>query len=245
MIVVWFSCGAASAVAAKLTLERYTDVRVVNSPVIEEDPDNRRFLADVEEWLGVKVESALNSRYPSASAREVWERRSFMSSPYGAPCTMELKKAARQQYEAVHKVDYHVLGFTADERARHEKFILTERDNVLPVLIEAGITKADCMKIIRDAGIALPAIYSKGFPNANCVGCVKATSPTYWNLVRREYPEVFADRAEQSSRLGVKLVRYKNQRIQLTELPPDAVGRPLRSFDIPDCGIFCEEASDV
>ena len=35
MIAVWFSCGAASAVAAKLTIERYGathDIRVVNNP---------------------------------------------------------------------------------------------------------------------------------------------------------------------------------------------------------------------
>ena len=54
-IAVWFSCGAASAVAAKLTLERWgnsCNVRIINNPVAEEDPDNRRFLADVEQWLG-------------------------------------------------------------------------------------------------------------------------------------------------------------------------------------------------
>lgn len=38
MIAVWFSCGAASAVAAKRAVELYGDqVRVVNNPVIEED----------------------------------------------------------------------------------------------------------------------------------------------------------------------------------------------------------------
>ena len=49
LVVVWFSCGAASAVAAKKSVERwggYADVRVVNNPVAEEHPDNRRFLED-------------------------------------------------------------------------------------------------------------------------------------------------------------------------------------------------------
>ena len=61
MIVVWFSCGVASAVAAKLTIEKYStqEVRVVNSPVIEEDLDNVRFLNDVEKWLGVEIEQAM------------------------------------------------------------------------------------------------------------------------------------------------------------------------------------------
>ena len=35
---------------------------------------------------------------------------------------------------------------------------------------------------------------------------LQATSPTYWNLVRRTHPESFQQRAEQSRGLGVKLV---------------------------------------
>ena len=159
--------------------------------------------------------------------------------PHGAPCTVELKKRARQQWEKDNYVDWHVLGFTDDERSRHDRFVMTERSNVLPILINANMTKNDCADMIRAAGINLPEIYSKGFPNANCIGCVKATSPTYWNLVRKEFPEVFDQRAEQSRRLGAKLVRVKNKRLFLDELDPNAKGRPLKVM--PDCGLFCEE----
>jgi hypothetical protein len=50
-IAVWFSCGAASAVAAKKTIEIYGathNIRVVNNPIKEEHPDNQRFLKDVQ-----------------------------------------------------------------------------------------------------------------------------------------------------------------------------------------------------
>ena len=73
-IAVWFSCGAASAVAAKLIVDAYgTDntVHIVNNPIVEEDEDNRRFLKDIEQWLGVPVEQAVNSKYPNASCVEV------------------------------------------------------------------------------------------------------------------------------------------------------------------------------
>jgi hypothetical protein len=240
MIAVWFSCGAASAVAAKLTLEKYVDVRVINNPVIEEDEDNERFLSDAETWLGVKIERATNIKYPSCSARDVWQDRRFMSGPLGAPCTIELKKRARQEWERINNPDWHVLGFTIDERHRFDRFVLSERNNVLPVLIDAGLTKQDCLNIILAAGIKPPRIYEKGFPNANCIGCVKATSPTYWSLVRKEYPEIYADRAAQSRELGVRLVRYKNKRMFLDELPEGATGRPLKNMQV-DCGIFCEE----
>lgn len=241
-IVVWFSCGAASAVAAKKTIELYGNthiIRVVNSFIAEEDADNQRFLNDIEKWLGIKIESAINPRYESGSAAEVWEKRKFMFGPKGAPCTLELKKEARYYWEKNNKADHHVLGFTFDEVDRHNNFTLSERQ-LLPVLISLRITKGDCFKILKDAGIELPRIYSLGFPNANCIGCVKATSPTYWNLVRKTYPDVYQSRMIQSDRLGAKLVRYKGKRISLAELPIDAKGRPLKNMNY-ECGIFCEE----
>lgn len=242
-IVCWFSCGAASAVAAKKTIELYGNthaIRVVNNPVAEEDEDNRRFLKDVDAWLGVEIEIATNKKYPSASAVEVWDKRKFMSGVGGAPCTMELKKEARKQWEAENKHDFLVLGFTKDEEARHNRFVLTERGNVIPVLINEGITKEKCFEIIKAAGIKLPRIYSMGYPNANCIGCVKATSPTYWNHVRKAHPIIFKQRAEQSRELGAKLARHGGERIFLDELPEDAKGRSMKSMNV-ECGIFCEE----
>lgn len=243
MIAVWFSCGAASAVAAKKTIELYGknhEIRIINNPVIEEHQDNMRFLKDVEAWLGQRIEFATNPSFPSCSAFDVWEKRKYMSGISGAPCTFELKKRARQIWEQSNKADYHVLGFTFDEIHRHERFIKNERENVLPVLIDQKITKADCFEIIKDAGIKLPEIYSMGYPNANCIGCVKATSASYWQLVRVKHPEIFLNRAEQSRRLGVRLVRYKGKRIFLDELPIDAKGRKIKNMNF-ECGIFCEE----
>lgn len=241
MIVVWFSCGAASAVAAKLTLDKYPNevVRIVNNPIKEEHPDNQRFLKDVEKWLGVKIETALNPKFPEASCVEVWEKRKYMSGVRGAPCTLELKKRARQEWEKENKADFHVLGFTVDERDRFDNFKLTERDNTLPILIDANLTKDDCFKIIKDAGIELPFIYSTGFPNANCIGCVKSSSPLYWALVRKIFPEQFKQRAEQSREIKCRLVRYHGRRIFLDELP-DKIFRKPRKTKI-ECGIFCEE----
>lgn len=242
-IVVWFSCGAASAVAAKKTIEtygEYCDIRIVNNPVAEEDPDNQRFLKDVEQWLGYPIEKATNPEYPDASCVTVWDKRNYMSGVAGAPCTLELKKKARSHWELNNFCDFMVLGFTADKKEikRHRNFIKSERSNVIPVLIDNGITKGDCFMQIMEAGIQLPAIYKRGYPNANCIGCVKATSPTYWNHVRKADPEVFKERSEQSRRIGARLVRYKGERIFLDELPADAKGRPMNDMNV-ECGIFC------
>lgn len=243
IIAVWFSCGVASAVAAKLAVEKYSDiadVRVINNPIKEEDFDNIRFLKDVEKWIGKKIEFALNPKYIDFSAESVWDDKQFMSSPYGAPCTVELKKRAREHWEKENKPDWHVLGFTYDEIKRHDKFVLTERDNIIPILINEKLTKNDCFKVVKSAGIELPNAYKYGYPNANCIGCVKATSPTYWNLVREKNPDVFYKRAEQSRRIGAKLVRVKGKRIFLDQLSPKAKGASLKKYDM-ECGLFCEE----
>lgn len=242
-IAVWFSCGAASAVAAKLSLDKWgrdNKVSILNNPIKEEDDDNQRFLRDCEDWLGVKVESVVNKKYPNQSCVEVWNKRQFMSGPLGAPCTQELKKKARQDWEVDNKPDYTVLGFTSEETKRADRFRLTERDTLLTPLIESSLTKEDCFRIIQQAGIELPRIYKLGYPNANCIGCVKAGSATYWNLVREKHPEVFEQRSDQSREIGSKLVYYKGKRIYLDELPPEAKGRSLKGYDF-ECGIFCEE----
>jgi hypothetical protein len=243
-IVVWFSCGAASAIAAYLTIIKYAhrcNVMVVNNFIKEEDSDNYRFLIDVQRWIRHDINIAGNRKYPNCSTVEVWEDRKYMSGIKGAPCTLLLKKEARYQFEEKHKIDWHVLGFTAEEEKRHHNFTRTERENVLPILIQENISKEDCFEILINAGIDLPEIYHLGYPNANCIGCVKATSPTYWNHVRKVHPEIFRQRAEQSRRLGVRLVRYKGNRIFLDELPEDAKGRQMKSLKMPECGIFCEE----
>lgn len=240
-ITIWFSCGAASAVAAKLTIEKYGkdyDISVVNNPVKEEDEDNRRFLKDVEKWIGKEIIIIGNKDYPNNSAVEIWDKRKYMSGVKGAPCTMLLKKEARYQYELTHKIDWHVLGFTYDEVHRFERFIKFERPNTIGILVDEKITKQMCFEIIMSAGLELPIVYQKGMPNANCIGCVKASAPSYWNLVRKEYPNVFKQRKEQSDRLGVKLVKYKGRRIYLSELPEDAKSRKIKSVE---CNLFCND----
>lgn len=246
VIAVWFSSGAASAVAAKRTVEKYGDfctIRVINNPIKEENPDNLRFLKDVERWIGLTIELAAHRDYPEGSVEQIWDDVGYMSGVAGAPCTRIAKKGARQQWESNNHHDWIVMGFSYDEKKRSEMFALTERSNLLPVLIDDRISRADCFSILIEAGLELPVTYAEGWPNGNCPGCVKATSPTYWNFVRKMTPDVFQRRCEQSRRIGAKLVRHKGKRIFLDELPEDAVGRPMKSMKMPECGIFCEMPS--
>lgn len=240
LIVVWFSCGAASAIAAKKTIEKYggkNKIIIANIPVHEEHEDNKRFLKDVSKWLNYPILKVTNKDFPNCSIIEVFDKRKYMSGNKGAPCTMVLKKEARYQLECKIEIDWHVFGFTYEETERHNNFIKRERSNVLPVLIDEKISKNDCFKLLTIAGIELPYIYKLGYPNANCIGCVKASSPEYWNLVRKTFPEVFEQRAIQSREIGCKLVRVKGKRIYLDELNPTDRGRKIKSWE---CDLFCK-----
>ena len=243
-VVAWFSCGAASAVAAKLASIKYPNLRIVNNPVAEEHEDNQRFLLDVEKWIGINIETAKNLSFPDNSAESVWRKRRYMAGNKGAPCTSELKKESRRTWEDLNQWDgWHVFGYTIEEKHRHQRRV-ADGMKILSILIDVGMTKQNCFDTIKAAGIELPKVYSissrfgSGYPNANCIGCVKASSATYWNHVRETFPEVFEARAKLSRELGARLVRNKGERIFLDELPSDARGRDMKTMKV-ECGITC------
>lgn len=245
-VVSWVSCGAASAAASKLMCveadkDPTLDLVLARIYVPEEDPDNDRFARDLEPWLGRPIRVLRSDEF--ASCEDVWATRRYMSGPKGAPCTAEMKKAVRWAFEREWWPTHQVFGFTADKReiTRARNF---REDNpevrVLTPLIDANLTKDDCYALVQRAGLTLPRMYRLGYDNANCVGCVKAQSPAYWNRVRQTHPEVFARRAVMSRRIGarlVKLTRGTRERIFLDELDP----ADLSEDDTPtwDCGIAC------
>ena len=236
-IVVWFSCGAASACAAKMAVDKYghDDVHVVYcNTLASEHPDNKRFLDDVSNWINHPIEVISSEKY--ATVDEVFEKTRYMSGIKGARCTVEMKKVPRFDYQL--STDTHIFGLTYDEEKRIKRFIENNPELYLEWnLRDAGIDKDACYIILQEAGIMLPAMYGLGFKNNNCIGCVKATSAKYWDRVRKNFPEVYTRRAELSRRLGVRLVYYHGKRIFLDELP-DPITDKTPEEDI-ECGPIC------
>lgn len=233
--VVWFSCGAASAVAAHLTLKDTPDAQVVYCDTsASEHPDNERFFRDVETWLGVTIHRIRSSSFSDID--DVFVRTRYMAGVSGARCTVEMKKVPRFAFQRPD--DIHVFGLTADEKLRIERFARTNFDLSLRwVLRDVGMDKDACFHVLRAAGIPLPAMYALGYRNNNCIGCVKATSAVYWDKIRTDFPVVFARRAQQSRDLGVRLTRVKGQRIFLDELPAGPFrGRQENVTCGPECG---------
>ena len=248
-VIAWFSCGAASAVAAQEAIKKYgkDKVEVVYCNTLKtEHEDNERFLSDVEQWLGVKVKIISNEKYDSVD--NVFEERRYLAGIAGAPCTTAMKKIPRFKFQEPD--DIHVFGLTWEEKKRVCRFESNNPELELDwLLVDNAITKAECHRRIAEAGIEQPVMYKLGFKNNNCIGCVKASSLAYWRKTRYYFPEVFQRRVDQSRRFGAKLTRIKGQRIFLDEIPPDPEGTfdPYEKIaENISCGPECQgERNDV
>jgi hypothetical protein len=228
--LAWFSCGAASAVAAYYG---NADEILYCDTLAYEHPDNLRFLADVGKWCGKEIKILGSDKY--TDIYDVFDKTGWLVGPRGARCTTELKKNVRKAYQQVD--DVHVFGFTAEEGHRIERF---KRENPelyadFP-LVRLWITKAECFEILKGAGIELPAMYQLGYKNNNCIGCVKG-GMGYWNKVRKDFPHAFEKMAKQERKMGVSVCRDKGGPVFLDGLSPSR-GRYEAEADF-ECGVLC------
>ena len=199
--IVWFSCGACSTVALKLAIDKDKDVIPVYCDTGGEHIDNKRFLADVEKWLNVKVIILKNEKYKDHF--DVFEKTKFLISPQGARCTVELKKKLRFKFQEPD--DIQIFGYSFDEQHRakrlNESFpeIITEYP-----LIDNKITKQQSIGYLWKQGIKLPKMYELGYNNNNCIGCVKG-GKGYWNKIRKDFPEHFDRMSKIERELNIRI----------------------------------------
>lgn len=235
-IVSWFSTGAASAVATKIS---NPDVIAYCDPG-SEDEDNKRFMADCEKWFGKPITILKSDKYEDTW--DVWEKRQYICGHAGAPCTGELKIKPRLAFQLPD--DIHVFGYTTDSKDIQRAETLRENWpdlHIVTPLIDRGISKAACLAMILKAGIQPPRVYAMGFPNANCIPCCKSQSPSYYALVRKEFPLKFHRMAELSRRLNVRLVKIGKERAFIDEIPPD---QSTTEAIAPECDLLCSMAEE-
>lgn len=231
--ISWFSCGAASAVATKLSptaIPVYCDTGAEHS-------DNERFLADCEKWFGRYI-VRLKGDYIDTWA--VWEKQRWLAGIEGARCSIELKVKPRLEFQRPD--DSHIFGYTAnapdEARAKRLRDTYPEMKIITP-LIDRGLTKAACLDMVQRAGIKLPAMYALGFHNNNCKICPKASSPAYYALVRKNFPQEFERMAKLSRELDVRLCRINEERRFIDEIPADY---PTTDPIQPACDFLCHIA---
>lgn len=243
-LVIWFSCGAASAVACKLALNdevlinQFDEVVVAYCKIKEEHSDNDRFLIECQRWFGKEVTVLMHEGY-AGSIYNVFEKN-YMRTPAGSPCTRALKKQVRTKFQR--DDDVQIFGFTLGEEKRAIDF---ERNNptlqLEQILIDAQLDKTDCLAMVARAGIELPKMYKLGYEHNNCVGCVKG-GMGYWNKIRKDFPAEFKRMADFEKRKGYTVLKEPKtgDPLYLHDLDPER-GRFADEPKI-ECGIMCEIA---
>jgi hypothetical protein len=236
--VIWFSCGACSAICAWLYRD-HPETCFVYCDTGGEHPDNKRFLIDIENLIGHKIVVLKNEKYTDHI--DVCEKTKYINGSDGARCTVELKKKMRYRFQL--PTDIQILGYAYDEIDRAESFqkSFPEVNAVFP-LIERKIAKKDCVSMIGGLGLEMPVMYRLGYNNNNCIGCVKG-GKGYWNKIRKNFPDVFGRMAKAERFIGASCIKEElpdknTRRVYLDELDPEA-GRDIREYDM-NCDFVCQ-----
>lgn len=75
-------------------------------------------------------------------------------------------------------------------------------------------------------------MYEIGYPNNNCVGCVKG-GMGYWNRIRRDFPDVFERMASLEREIGHSCING----VYLDELDPERGN--MNTEVMPECSFAC------
>ena len=242
MIIAWWSAGVTSAVATKLAIDKYgkDNVLPIYFHIDSAHHDNARFKEQCEEWYGLEIQVEQAKGYNNQF--DVILRDKYVNGPGGARCTLVLKKRVRQRLEKELEYTGQVFGFEYSKKEVNRAIRFKEQyPDAKPLfpLIDHKMNKPECLFYLEQTGIKRPEMYTLGYGNNNCIGCVKG-GMGYWNKIRVDFPDFFDKMAEAERQVGNSCLRG----VFLDELDPEA-GRKQKMI-MPDCGNFCDiEFADV
>lgn len=206
----------------------------------DQHPDSMRFIRDCEEAVGKEIRILWSKEYRCVEDC-VRVYGGFRDARNGfAPCTNWLKKRVRKEWEQENS-NYdltYVWGFDMQEKNRAEKTVESnpQAEHEFP-LIEQNLSKEEVHGLFEQTfSFPRPVMYDMGYPNNNCIGCVKG-GMGYWNRIRKDFPEVFENRAKLERAVGHSMLKDKNGSVYLDELDPDRGDMNTEIF--PECGIMC------
>ena len=231
--ICWISAGVSSFMAGWLAEDVDEWIYI---DIDDQHSDSIRFIKDVEKVIGKEVKILRSNQY--RTVEECVLQWGGFRNPYTsfAPCTNWLKKRVRKQWEYEHK-DYsltYVWGFDLKEKARAERTVEAnpQANHEFP-LIEKNLSKEEVHGLFeRTFDFKRPLMYDLGYPNNNCIGCVKG-GMGYWNRIRKDFPNVFDARSKLERKVGYSILKD----CYLDELDPNRGNMNTEIF--PDCGIMC------
>lgn len=236
--VCWVSAGVSSFMAGWLAgnVDEWIYIDIV-----DQHEDSMRFIKDVEKAIGKEVQVLRSSKYRSVEDCVLTANAFRNPRNMFYPCTNWLKKRVRKEWEREHE-DYnitYVWGFDVEERKRAERTVESnpQAEHEFP-LIDKGLSKQEVHGLFESTfDFKRPLMYDLGYPNNNCIGCVRG-GMGYWNRIRKDFPEVFKARAELERKIGASILKQ----CFLDELDPNRGNMNTEVF--PACGVMCQLARE-
>ena len=205
--IVNVSGGAASACCLLRVVERYgaQDVRAVFADTLIEDPSLYRFLDDLENVAGVKIDRISDGR----SAWDVFQAESMFTNPQTGGClaSYHLKKLPLTQYResfALPRDCIVYVGYDATEQDRINRLRSVDTKWVydFPLLWNPVLLRCDQEDFLRRRGLTPCDMYDRGYSHANCGGTCVLAGLKQWAMVKQDYPERF----EQAKQIEAKIL---------------------------------------
>jgi len=218
-VIAWWSGGVTSAIICKLCIDMFgiENVRIIFIDTKNEDEDTYRFKTDCENWYGCKIETITNIGVRYESIQHVWNKYLSLNISKGASCSLRLKRYVREDWEKHNKWSYQAFGFDIKETQRAISMTLNQPHiNAIYPLMLFGLTKKDCINMLKKEGLDLPITYKYGFQNNNCfkTGCIQG-GIGYWQKMKRDFPEKFYTMAkvehELTDKKGEPVTMLKDQ----------------------------------
>lgn len=207
----------------------------------DQHPDSMRFIKDCEATIGKPIKILHSREYHSVE--ECVRAFGGFKNPYNsfAPCTNWLKKRVRKEWEEENKDNdlIYVWGFDLKEKNRAERAVESnpQSQHEFP-LIDRNLSKEEVHGLFeKKFSFKRPLMYDLGYPNNNCLGCLKA-GMGYWNKIRKDFPDVFESRAKLERLVGHSMLKdSQGNPVYLDELDPNRGNMNTEVF--PECGIMC------
>lgn len=193
--IVQFSGGVGSWAAAKRVASKFgpENMLLLFADTRMEDEDLYRFLDEASEDIGAPLVRISDGRTPW----ELFKDKRFLGNTQVDLCSRILKRELLNdwiQKNCDPRATTIVFGIDWTEEHRFDKIIQHWEPWPVwaPMLEEPYLTKQEMLKMLDDAWLRLPRLYTMGFPHNNCGGfCVKAGMAQFAHLLKM-LPERYA-----------------------------------------------------
>ncbi|MHB8993705.1 MAG: phosphoadenosine phosphosulfate reductase family protein [Armatimonadota bacterium] len=183
--ILSLSGGKDSTALALYMREHIADIEYVFCDTGDELRETYDYLLKIEAVLGKPI-TRLNPDRPFSHHLLIY--RGVLPDPRTRWCTKMLKLRPFEQYVGDAAVHLYV-GIRADER--HRKGYLSTKPNIVShfPFIEAGITRADVLRILEESGLGLPDYY-RWRSRSGCYFCFFQQRREWVGLLE-EHPDLF------------------------------------------------------